>query len=109
MEREATRLTTRYPLPDNMGVGVAKWEVGKKRMNPDNKLDIVTHILLKEDLVMITYRDFGEEGVNKNHIDTIEFRDAGYTDLQAKKKRDREPTDTSGLPKLLNQDAQQKR
>ncbi len=109
MEREATKLKTRYPLPNNGGTGIAVWEVGERRMNPDNKIDEVTHILLTEDLIIITYRDFGEEGVSKKHIDTIEFRDADYRDLQAKKKRDRKPTDTSGLAKVFNQDAGPKR
>jgi len=111
MEREATKIKIRYPLVGNSGFGIDSREVGIDTVNPDNKPDVVEHILLKEEwgrVVEITWRDFGKEWI-LNHIETIEFSDAEYRNLQAKKKRDREPSNPARIKKVLNQDSQQKR
>ena len=109
MEREATKVITLYPSLNGRGHGSEEWEVGKKRLNPDMKPDVVTHILLQENnTVQITWRDFGKEMIC-SHIEKIEFRNAEYRETQIAKERDREPQDSTRLKKMLNQDSKPKR
>jgi len=104
MDREATRVETMYPRLSGNGYGREEWVVGQKRLNPDRKPDIVTHILLKENnTVLITYRDFGTEWIF-NHVEKVEFRDANY-----ETNKQTGLVNTSELKKGLNQDAMPRR
>lgn len=91
MDREATKVKKRYPIAGEAGVwGVEVFEVGGGKRNPDGKADVVDGIFLTEEwgrVVVISYRDFGTEWVLQ-HVESIEFRNAEYRDIQANKKRD---------------------
>ena len=105
MEREATKVIALYPMLDGKGYVDQAWEVGKKRNNPAGDQDVVEHILLSDDwgiYAEITYKDFGEEWLI-DHITSIEFKNERYTEIQAKKKADREPADTARIKKVLGQ------
>lgn len=71
---DVTRVIALLPKLDGKGYTEQVWEVGKKRLNPSGKIDVVEGIEYYTEpkiFVSITYRDFGEEWI-LDHISFIE-------------------------------------